>query len=280
MISKFFAILVIIGSSAGGFLWSGGSLGSLWHPAELLVILGLGLGVFLSSTPVYIWMKTLTFTGRFFTGGRVNKKIYIEVLGLLDDLARLVRADGLLALDRHMEDPDNSNIFAKYPLVMKHRELKKFIVDNFSFLLLNPPQSLNFENYLDSQIDDIIQSMMEVPRATGKIANLMPGFGIIAAVMGVILTMNLLGGDMDVSLIGTSIGAALVGTLTGIFFAFSVIAPFTHAIEIMIRQDQAIFSVVASFLMAFSHGVSPALALEVGRQRVPPEFEISRSGNE
>lgn len=280
MISKIIAILIIIGSSVGGFMWSGGSLGSLWHPAELLVILGLGLGVFLSSTPVYIWKKTLVFTGRFFAGGRINKKTYVEVLSLLDDLARLVRADGLLALDRHMEDPDNSNIFTKYPLVMKHRELKKFIVDNFSFLLLNPPQSLDFENYLENQIDDVYQSMMEVPKATGKVANLMPGFGIIAAVMGVILTMNLLGGDMDVSLIGTSIGAALVGTLTGIFFAFSVIAPFTHAVEVMIRQDKAMFSVVASFLLAFSYGVSPALAFEIGRQRVPPEFELTRPGNE
>ncbi len=134
------------------------------------------------------------------------------MLGLLDELSRLARSQGLLALENHVVSPENSSIFAKYPLVLKHKELKKFVVDNFSYLLLNPPQSLNFENYLHDQIEDIMQSMMEVPKATGKIANLMPGFGIIAAVMGVILTMNLLGGDMDVAAIGNSIGAALVGT--------------------------------------------------------------------
>ncbi len=113
---------------------------------------------------------------------------------------------------------------------------------------------------------------MEVPKATGKVANLMPGFGIIAAVMGVILTMNLLGGEMDVAKIGESIGAALVGTLTGIFVAFGMIAPFTHGVEIIIRQEQAMLEMVAGFLEVFSEGVAPALALEVGKQRVPPEF--------
>lgn len=278
MISKPFAILVILGSSIGGFLMAGGSLISLWHPAELVVILGLGLGVFLGSTPVYIWLKTMTYLGRYFGGGRVNKKIYVEVLGLLDELSRLARSQGLLALENHVVAPESSSIFAKYPLILKHKELKKFIVDNFGYLLLNPPQALSFENYLHDQIEDITQSMMEVPKATGKIANLMPGFGIIAAVMGVILTMNLLGGDMDVAKIGNSIGAALVGTLTGIFVAFSIIAPFTHAVEVMIRQDKAIFVVVASFLTAFAHGVSPSMALEVGRQRIPAEFEVSREG--
>lgn len=278
MISKPFAILVVLGSSIGGFLMAGGSLISLWHPAELVVIIGLGLGVFLGSTPVYIWLKTMTYLGRYFGGGRVNKKIYVEVLGLLDELSRLARSQGLLALENHVVAPESSSIFAKYPLILKHKELKKFIVDNFGYLLLNPPQALSFENYLHDQIEDITQSMMEVPKATGKIANLMPGFGIIAAVMGVILTMNLLGGDMDVAKIGNSIGVALVGTLTGIFVAFSIIAPFTHAVEVMIRQDKAIFVVVASFLTAFAHGVSPSMALEVGRQRIPAEFEVPREG--
>ena len=278
MISKPFAILVVLGSSIGGFLMAGGTLISLWHPAELVVIIGLGLGVFLGSTPVYIWTKTMTYLGRYFAGGRVNKKIYVEVLGLLDELSRLARSQGLLALENHVVAPESSSIFAKYPLILKHKELKKFIVDNFGYLLLNPPQALSFENYLHDQIEDITQSMMEVPKATGKIANLMPGFGIIAAVMGVILTMNLLGGDMDVAKIGNSIGAALVGTLTGIFVAFSIIAPFTHAVEVMVRQDKAIFVVVASFLTAFAHGVSPSMALEVGRQRIPAEFEVPREG--
>ncbi len=251
---------------------------SLWHPAELVIILGVAFGVFLAATPVYVWMKTLVYLRRYFSGGRVNQNVYIETLGLLDEVARLARSQGVLAIEAHVNAPESSSIFAKYPMVMKHRELRKFIADNFNYLLLNPPQCLNFRSFLDDQIHDIVSSMQEVPKATGKISDLLPGFGIVAAVMGVILTMNLLGGDMDVAKIGASIGAALVGTLTGIFVSFAVVAPFTHAVGIMIRQDKAVFEVVAAFLNAFSHGVSPSMAVEVGRQRVPPEFEIPRDG--
>lgn len=256
----------------------GGTVISLWHPSELIIIIGIAFGVFLAATPVYVWMKTLTYLGRFFAGGRVNKKIYIETLSLLDEIARLARSQGVLAIEAHVSAPESSSIFAKYPTVMKHKELRKFIADNFNFLLLNPPQSLNFKAFMEDQIHDIISSMQEVTKATGKISDLLPGFGIVAAVMGVILTMNLLSGDMDVAKIGASIGAALVGTLTGIFVSFAIIAPFTHSVGIMIRQDRAVFEVVAAFLNAFSHGVSPSMAAEVGRQRVPPEFEIPRDG--
>lgn len=280
MISKVVAIIVILGSFFGGFMIAGGALISLWHPAELLIILGIALGVFLGATPVYVWKKTMVYLGRYFKGGRVNKQIYEETLFLLDDLSRLAGKEGVLSLEKHLNGPEESNIFAEYPTVLMHRELLKFIVDNFSYLLLNPPKSLSFESYLEDQIEDIIQSMMEVPKATGKIAGLLPGFGIVAAVMGVILTMNLLGGDMDVAKIGMSIGAALVGTLTGIFVSFGIVAPFTHAVEIMIRQERAIFEMTASFLNAFSKGVSPSMAFEMGRQRVPVEFEIPRDGED
>ena len=278
MFAKPIGILIITLSFFGGFLLMGGNLSALWHPSELVVILGIGLGGFLAATPVHVWTKTVQFLGRYFAGERVSKQLYADTLNLLEELAKLSRSSGVLALEKHIINPENSPIFSNYPRVMKHNELKKFIIDNFSYLLLNPPQSQNFELHLENQIYDIIDSMSEVPKAVGKVADWMPGFGIVAAVMGVILTMELLGGDMDVAKIGTAIGAALVGTLTGVFFAFAVFAPFVHAIEVMIRQDKSLFEMTASFLSAYANGVSPNLAVEIGRQRVPPEFEIPRDG--
>ena len=277
MISKPIAILIILSSFFGGFLLEGGVLTSLWHPSELIIILGLGLGTFLASTPVYIWLKTLNYTGRFFAGSRVSKKLYQEALSLLGELGRLARKEGVLAMQNHLTNPESSALLSKYTLVMKHKELRQFIINNFSYLITNPPASLSFKGFLEDQIEDVIQSNMEVPRAVGKIANLMPGFGIIAAVLGVILTMNLLGGDMDVAKIGTSIGSALVGTLTGIFFAFAVIAPLSHAIEIMIRQDRSLYEMTAAYMVAFQQGVSPLLSEDIARLRVPPEFEVPAS---
>lgn len=252
----------------------GGNLLSLWHPAELIIILGIALGTFLAMTPVYIWLKTLNYIGRYFAGGRVNKKLYQETLDLLSDMGRLGRKEGVLALQNHLSNPESSGIISRYQLVLKHKELRQFILNNFSYLITNPPQSLHFNEFLEDQINDVIESNMEVPKATGKISNLLPGFGIVAAVMGVILTMNLLSGDMDVAKIGNSIGAALVGTLTGIFFSFAMVAPVTHAIEIMIRQDRSLFEMAASYMVAFQQGVSPMLAEDIARMRIPPEFEI------
>ena len=276
MFAKPIGILVITLSFFGGYLLMGGKLAALWHPAELVIILGISLGGFLAATPVHVWTMTMKFLGRYFAGDKVTRQLYIDTLSLLEVLARLSRSKGALALEQHILDPDNSPIFAEYPRVLKHKELKKFLIDNFSYLLLNPPQSQNFDHHLENQIYDIVDSMSEVPKAAGKVGDWLPGFGIVAAVMGVILTMELLGGEIDVAKIGTAIGAALVGTLTGVFFAFAVVAPFVHATEVMIRQDKSLFEMTASFLSAYANGVSPNLAVEIGRQRVPPEFEIPR----
>lgn len=280
MFAKPIGIIIILASLLGGFALMGGNLMALWHPSELVVILGISFGAFLASTPVYVWTRTFAYLGRFFAGERVTKELYSETLGLLEELARLSRSSGMLALEKHIVSPENSPIFMHYSKVLKHKDLKKFIIDNFSYLLLNPPASLNFEHHLANQIDDVYHSQMEVPKAAGKVGDWLPGFGIVAAVLGVIITMELLGGDMDVAAIGTAIGAALVGTLTGVFFAFAVVAPFVHSVEVMIRQDRSLFEMTASFLEAFASGVSPNLAVEIGRQRIPPEFEVPRDDYE
>ena len=272
MISKLIAVFVIFGSLIGGFLMEGGNLAALWHPAELVIIVGMGLGVFLGSTPLAVWKQTLRYIGRYFSGGMINQRLYDETLQALDDLGREARVSGVLSLESHLEDPESSQILSQYPTLLKNEMVLSFIVDNLSFMLLNPPKNIDMGEHLESQIEAIISAKMEVPRATGKVSNLMPGFGIIAAVMGVILTMRLLSGEMDVAKIGESIGAALVGTLTGIFVAFGVIAPFTSGVEIIIRQERAMLEMVAGFLELFAEGVAPALALEVGKQRIPPEF--------
>ncbi len=276
MFAKPIGILLITLSFFGGFLMMGGNLLTLWHPSELVLILGIALGTFLASTPVYVWKRSVRFLGRYFAGDRVTKNLYAETIGVLETLARLSRSSGVLALEKHIVSPDDSTIFTDYPAVLNHADLKKFIIDNFSYLLLNPPQSQNFQHHLEDQVDDIYNSMMEVPRAIGKVSDWLPGFGIVAAVLGVILTMELLGGEMDVAQIGMAIGAALVGTLTGIFVAFAVLAPFVHSVEVMIRQDRSLLEMTSAFLSAYANGVSPSIAVEIGRQRIPPEFEVPR----
>jgi len=235
------------------------------------------LGSFMAATPVSVWVKTMVYLGAFFKGNRVDSKLYSDLIGLMDELSRTSRANGMLSLEPHLDNPSSSAIFNKYPRVMKHKELGSFIVDNFNYLLLNPPANQSFSDHLDIQVDNIVEAMQEVPRAVGKVADWLPGFGIVAAVMGVILTMDLLAGEMDVAAIGAAIGAALVGTLTGVFMAFAVCAPFVHAVEVMIRQDRSLLETASRYLQAYADGVSPNLAVEIGIQSVPPEFSSFRN---
>lgn len=270
--SKLFAIILILASLIGGFLMEGGRLASLWHPSELIIILGIGLGAFLAATPVRVWGRTLMFLGRFFAGERINRALYQEVQEMLNTISRFTRSEGMLALDAHLENYENSPLFTNYPNVMAHAALRDFIIRNFAYMILNPPKTESIGEQMAVQIERYIDELREVPRATGKLSDWLPGFGIIAAVMGVILAMGLLGGDMDVAKIGEAIGAALVGTLLGVFFAFAVVSPFTHAVEVMIREEQALFEMVAAMIEAHYNGVSPKILSEIGLQMMPPHY--------
>lgn len=269
---KILAILIVFGSLIGGFLLEGGSLVSLLHPSELLIIVGMAIGAWMASTPISVWKKTFMFVGRYFAGEKVGQALYKETVELLYDLGRLARADGMLALEGHLTNPEGSPIFNAHPLVLKYPELKDFIVRNLNYTLLNPPASEDFGALLQDQVDRYVDALMEVPRASGKVSDWLPGFGIVAAVLGVILAMGLLGGEMDVAKIGEAIGAALVGTLTGVFFAFAIVAPFTHAVEVMIRQERGLFEMAAAMMEAFYHGVSPRIMREIGMQLTPPNL--------
>lgn len=268
--AKLIAILIVFASLIGGFLIAGGHIASLFHPSELLIILGMSLGAWMAATPISVWKKTFVFLGRYFAGEKVGSELYYETRDLLYDLARLARSEGMLSLDRHLVDPDNSPIFNDYPAIQAYPELQQFIAQNLSYILLNPPKGERLEELLHQQIDQYMETLKEVPRASGKVADWLPGFGIVAAVLGVILAMGLLGGDMDVAKIGEAIGAALVGTLTGVFFAFAVVGPFTHAVEVMIRQERGVFELAASLIDAIYQGVSPKLLRELGDRLIPP----------
>lgn len=254
----------------------GGEPSYLWHPSEMIVILGVAIGGFMVSTPIYLWRKATWFILSSFSGDKVSKALYTESLELLEELFRVLRANGTLETEKHILNPSGSPIFQKYPRVLKHKEHTKFIIDNFSYLLMNPPKTHEFDIHLDNQIHDIVDSMSEVPKALNKVADWLPGFGIVAAIMGVILAMKMLGGEMDVAQIGEAIGVALVGTLTGVFLAYGIVSPFSHSVEIMIRQEKALLDMTATCLSAFQDGISIGLIMEIGRQRIPPEFEVTR----
>ncbi|HQR81753.1 MAG TPA: MotA/TolQ/ExbB proton channel family protein [Thiotrichales bacterium] len=269
--------LVLMLAIIGGFAIMQGPLGELWHPSELIVILGAALAAFLLAAPVPVVGRTFVMSLRYFQSDKANIKVYGELLGLLQDLFKLSRAQGVLALDKHISDPASSPVFARYPAVVGHKELLSFVVDCFSYVLMNPPKGHEIDKMAEKRISLWFKSASEVPKLTGKMGDWLPGFGIMAAIMGVILTMTTVGGPVEIT--AKFIGAALTGTFYGIFFAFAVVGPFTHALEVMLRQDKMLFEMAAGAITAYADGVSPNLAIEIGRQRVPPEYRDKLVGD-
>jgi chemotaxis protein MotA len=262
--------LVLMLAIIGGFAIMQGPLGELWHPSELVVILGAALAAFLLAAPGPVIVRTFVMSLRFFQSDKANIQVYAQLLSLLQDLFKLSRSQGVLALDKHITDPASSPIFTQYSAVFAHKELLSFVVDCFSYVLMSPPKGHEIDKMAEKRISLWFKSASEVPKLTGKLGDWLPGFGIMAAIMGVILTMTTVGGPVEIT--AQFIGAALTGTFYGIFFAFAVVGPFTHAMEVMLRQDKMLFEMAAGAITAYADGVSPNLAIEIGRQRVPPEY--------
>lgn len=263
--------LVLILSIVGGFAIMKGPLGELWHPSELVVIVGAGFAAFLLAAPIPVVKRTFVMSLRFFQGDKANLQVYRQALLLLEELFKLSRAQGVLALDKHVGDPQSSQIFGRYPMVMKHTELLNFVAECFNYVLMNPPKGHELDHMASKRISIWFKTASEVPKISGKVGDWFPGFGIMAAIMGVILTMTTVGGPVEVT--AKFIGAALTGTFYGILFAFAIIGPFTHALEVMLRQDRMLLEAVAASISAYADGVSPNLAIEIGRQHVPPEYQ-------
>lgn len=271
-------LLLLAATIVGGFAVMHGPLAELWHPSELIIIVGAGLAAFLLAAPIPVVTRTFVMSLRYFQGDKANIKVYGQLLGLLEELFKLSRAQGVLALDKHVSDPQSSNIFSRYPAVVKHKELLAFVAECFGYVLMNPPKGHELNHMAEKRISIWFRSASEVPKIAGKVGDWLPGFGIMAAIMGVILTMTTVGGPVEIT--AKFIGAALTGTFYGILFAFAIIGPFTHAMEVMLRQDKMLLEMAAAAIGAYSDGVSPNLAIEIGRQRVPPEYRDKLPGKD
>lgn len=263
-------LLFLVSAIIGGFAIMHGPLGELWHPSELIVILGATIAAFFLAAPIPVVVRTFVMSLRYFQGDKANIRVYGELLALLEELFKLSRAQGVLALDKHVSDPLSSAVFARHPTVVKHKELLAFVSECFAYVLMNPPKGHELNHMAEKRISIWFRSASEVPKIVGKLGDWLPGFGIMAAIMGVILTMTTVGGPVEIT--AKFIGAALTGTFYGILFAFAIIGPFTHAMEVMLRQDKMLLEMAAAAIGAYSDGVSPNLAVEIGRQRVPPEY--------
>lgn len=264
---KLIGILVVLGSVIIGYTHSGGLLSAFWQPGELLIILGAGAGAMIIGNSKSV-LKEMWAQVR----GTMKKNIYTadfqqQLLMLLYELLELVQDGGLKALDAHIEVPENSELFQKYPLILADRTFVAFISDNFRLMAMGKINEHELEGILESELHAVEEDLLKPSRSLQRTAEAMPGFGICAAVLGIIITMQSI--DGSIAMIGVKVAAALVGTFLGVFFCYCLMDPLANAMEQNMKKRLAVLECIRTVLVNQVAGKPTLLAVDAGRKMLP-----------
>ncbi|SCZ85840.1 proton conductor component of flagella motor [Nitrosomonas mobilis] len=256
--------IVVIISVFGGFALAGGHLGSLVQPVELLMIGGGALGAFIVGNSGKAIKATLTALPQIFKGAKYTKDVYMELMTLLYEILGKIRKEGLMSIEADVDDPDKSPLFTKYPKILSDHHVIEFITDYLRLMVGGNLNPMEIENLMDGEIETHHQEG-EVPvHVISKLGDGLPAFGIVAAVMGVVHTMESVG--IPPAELGKLIAAALVGTFLGILLAYGFIGPLASRLEQRLHESSKLFECIKVTLLANLNGYAPALAVEFGRK--------------
>lgn len=261
--------LVVIASVIGGYLGAHGRLGALWQPYELVIIGGAALGAFLVGTPAKTVTQTLRAAVSVFKGPRYQQQDYIDVLSLLYELLNKARREGFMALEEHVERPVDSPIFAHYPNVQADHHLVDFITDCLCLMIGSNIEPHELEPLLELELDKHHAEALAPSQVLAKVADGLPGFGIVAAVLGIVITMGSIGGPIEE--VGAHVAGALVGTFLGILLGYGFVGPMAAAMEARAEQDSRMYESVKTALLACLRGYNPKIALEFARKTLPSD---------
>ncbi|MBU1040203.1 MAG: flagellar motor stator protein MotA [Proteobacteria bacterium] len=268
-------VFIVLGCVIGGYVLEGGPLGVLMQPIELLIIGGAAIGSFFIASPKSIIFGTMKKAFKVFTASEASKQTFLDILSVIYTLMNMARRDGIVSIESHVNKPDGSAVFTKFPSVLKNHEVRDFICDNFKVLLAGNIEPHQFEALMDIDMAASHKHESNTPNAINKVADSLPGLGIVAAVLGVVLTMGKINEPPEV--LGHSIGAALVGTFLGILMCYGFAGPMAQNLEYQVKETHSMLEVVKSGLVGFASGFPPMLAVEAARRAVSgparPTFE-------
>lgn len=256
--------VVIFASLLGGFLLHGGKIMALFQPYEVLIICGAAFGAMVISNPMSLTFDVIKATGSLFTPSKFNKTLYLNLLSLLYDLFSKARRDGLMSMEADIDDPKSSPIFSNYPQILKDHHAIDFICDYLRIMISGSMATHELEALMDQELEAHHQESALVPNAISKVSDGLPGFGIVAAVLGIVITMGKLGGPPEQ--LGHSVAAALVGTLLGILLAYGFVGPCSAYLEHKNRDEARFYECIKASFIATMNGLAPQMAVEFGRK--------------
>lgn len=259
-------LVVTLGCMLGGFVAMGGHVGVIWQPWEFVIIGGSALGTFIVANP----LKTIYDTGaglkEAFRGDAPGKQQYLESLGILYFVMRELRSKPRNEVEEHIDNPDQSPIFQKFPSITANRDLTTFICDYCRLIIIGNARTHEIEALMDEEIHTVRNDKMKPYHALVSVGEGLPALGIVAAVLGIVKAMGAL--DESPEYLGHLIGAALVGTFAGIFLSYAVVSPLANKIKTIREKKLRPYVIVKQTLLAFMNGAMPQVALEHGRKTI------------
>jgi chemotaxis protein MotA len=266
--------IVVVGAVLGGFTMAGGHMGALVHPSEIVTIGGAALGALIVSSPKKVLVDLMKGILASVKGSPFNQHAYEELFKCLYDMLRLARRDGMLALESHVSNPESSTIFDKYPSVAKNHHVVAFICGGMGPMIEATAKPEQLAELLDAELKVMEQEHHAPMTALSKVADGLPGFGIVAAVLGIVVTMGHIDGPP--SEIGHKVGAALVGTFLGILLSYGFAAPLATRMEFLGAAESAYFRTISTVMLGFAKNLPPKVAIDMARRGLASEIRPDR----
>lgn len=257
--------IVVIASVLGGFVMVGGKILALWHLNEIVVICGSAAGAYMIATPPKVMKAALAGVKGLLKGPRYRRAEYVDLLKLIYEILVKMRREGMMAVEADTDNPKESPLFQKYPKVLEDDHILDFITDCLRLIVGSNMNPHELESLLEYELETHHHEALEPAHSVQKVADALPGFGIVAAVLGIINTMSVVGSAAP-SEIGMKVASALVGTFLGILIAYGFVGPLATAMEGRANEEAKAFEVVKMALVASVRGYAPTVAIEFARK--------------
>jgi chemotaxis protein MotA len=260
-------IAVVLIAVIGGYLMEHGNLSVLVQPAELVIIFGAAMGALIISSPPKVLSMIVKNLGKIISAKTKSKAEYLEALSLLNSIFTKMRKEGLIAIEADIENPQDSPIFSKYSSILSNHHALNFICDNLKVIISTNVSSYELENIMELEMETHHRESLIPSQSVSRVADGLPGLGIVAAVLGVVLTMGKISEPPEV--LGHSIGSALVGTFLGVLMCYGFVGPMGTNLEHTANEDSIYFQVIKIALVSFVGGAAPQIAVEFARRAIP-----------
>ena len=263
-------LLVVFSCVLGGYAAMGGHLAVLWQPFEFVIIFGAAIGAYIIGNPKHVLSHTGGALGLVFKGSIFSKQDYLELLTMLYQIFKLAKSKGMLALESHVEKPEESEIFTKYPSFLKHHEAQTFFCDYMRMMTMGTENPHQMEDLMNEELEIHKHERHQMSSAIQTVADGTPALGIVAAVLGVIKTMGAINSPPEI--LGHYIGGALVGTFIGVLAAYGFMGPMATSLGAIYDSEMKYFECIKSSLLAYMNGYAPAIVVEFARKSIEPPF--------